>query len=262
MDAADTIGGFVGDAMTTSSAPPPRGPQVVDVQTIDRRGYWVAKRLLDVVVALALLVAVSPVALLIAVAIRLDSRGPVVYRQRRLHARRLRTDDGWVWVTESFTLLKFRTMVADADSAIHRDYMRAYLSGDLDALAALRPERHEGESFRPADDPRVTRVGRWLRRLSLDELPQLWNVVRGDMSLVGPRPPLGYEVELYQPHQLRRLAGPCGMTGWAQIRGRTTIDFDEMVRLDLEYMGRSSVRFDLKVLLLTIPAVLSMRGAD
>jgi lipopolysaccharide/colanic/teichoic acid biosynthesis glycosyltransferase len=251
------------------SDPPPPTPdapdvvvQVVDVQADRRRGYHLAKRIIDVAIASVALLALLPLAVVIAVAIRLDSPGAVIYRQERMHARRLRTAHGWAWVAEPFTLLKFRTMTANADTSLHRDYITAYLQGDADHLASLRPGRQDGDSYRPAVDPRVTRVGRWLRRTSLDELPQLWNVVRGDMSLVGPRPPLPYETDLYQPHHLRRLGGPCGITGWAQVRGRTSIDFEETVRLDLEYMARSSVAFDLRVLLLTLPAVMSMRGAD
>lgn len=239
-----------------------RPPRIVDLQPDLRLGYLRVKRVLDVVIAGVTIVLLSPVALLVALAIRLEGPGPVVFRQERLHARRLRTDQGWAWVTEPFTLLKFRTMAVDADPALHREYMRAYVAGDTDRLGALHPDRADGDSYRPSHDPRVTRVGRWLRRLSLDELPQLLNVLRGDMSLVGPRPPLAYESDDYEPHQLRRLASPCGMTGWAQVRGRTAIDFESLVRLDLEYLERRSVAFDLWILLLTIPTVLSMKGAD
>lgn len=240
----------------------PRPPRIVDLQHDPRPAYLAWKRVVDVLLASVALALLAPVAVLVAAAIRLEGPGPVVFRQERLHARRLRTEQGWAWVTEPFTLFKFRTMVVDADTAPHREYMRAYVTGDVDRLVALRPDRGDGESFRPSHDPRVTRVGRWLRRSSLDEIPQLVNVLRGDMSLVGPRPPLAYESDDYLPHQLRRLAAPCGMTGWAQVRGRTAIDFEELVRLDLEYLDQRSLALDLWILVLTIPTVLSMRGAD
>jgi lipopolysaccharide/colanic/teichoic acid biosynthesis glycosyltransferase len=224
--------------------------------------YPAVKRGLDVVFAAVLLVVAAPLIALIALAIKVDSPGPVIFAHERIGARRVRDGDRWVWRLETFTMLKFRTMRAGAESALHRDYMAAYLAGDHERLKALRPGRKNGDSYRPASDPRITRVGRLLRKLSLDELPQLWNVLRGDMSLVGPRPPLPYEVEMYEPHYLARLASRPGLTGWAQVRGRTTIGMEETVRLDLEYIARRSVLFDVRILLLTIPVVLLQRGAD
>jgi lipopolysaccharide/colanic/teichoic acid biosynthesis glycosyltransferase len=140
--------------------------------------------------------------------------------------------------------------------------MTAYLAGDEARLDALRPGRKAGESFRPANDPRVTRVGAFLRKTSLDELPQLWNVLKGEMSLVGPRPPLPYEVELYEDQHLVRLASRPGITGWAQVKGRTGIRFKDLVRLDLDYIERRSILLDLWILLITIPVVVSTKGAD
>jgi lipopolysaccharide/colanic/teichoic acid biosynthesis glycosyltransferase len=233
-----------------------------DLAHVGGRGYLVTKRVLDVVLSGALLMLVSPVLLLVAVAIKLDDPGPAVFAQERVRGRRVRKDGASTWVLQPFTIYKFRTMRTDADPSVHRDYMKAYLAGDEERLSALRPGRREGDSYRPADDPRVTRVGAILRRLSLDELPQLWNVLRGDMSLVGPRPPLPYEVEMYQGHYLQRLASRPGITGWAQVRGRTTIGMEQTVRLDLEYIARQSIWLDLKILLLTIPVVLMQRGAD
>lgn len=225
-------------------------------------GYRAAKRVLDVVVASLALVLLSPLLLALAVAIRLESPGPAIFRQRRIGGRWVRGNDERTWALVPFTLYKFRTMHVDADESIHRDYMAAYLAGDDQRLRTLRPERRNGESFKPANDARITRVGRILRKLSLDELPQLWNVVRGDMSLVGPRPPLPYEVEMYQARHLRRLASPPGLTGLAQVRGRAAIGVDDLVRLDLEYLERRSMWLDLKILVLTVPAVVTARGAD
>jgi lipopolysaccharide/colanic/teichoic acid biosynthesis glycosyltransferase len=233
-----------------------------DVAYVGGSGYHVAKRALDVVLSGALLMLVSPVLLLVALAIKLDDAGPAIFAQERVRGRRVRQDGAWTWILQPFTIYKFRTMRMDADPSLHRNYMKAYLTGDEERLSALRPGRREGDSYRPAHDPRVTRVGPILRRLSLDELPQLWNVLRGDMSLVGPRPPLPYEVEMYEGHYLRRLASRPGITGWAQVRGRTTIGMEQTVRLDLEYIARQSLWLDLKILLLTVPVVLMQRGAD
>ena len=223
--------------------------------------YIVGKRVVDIVLAAAALIIVSPVLLLTIVLIKLDDHGPAFYRQERIRARRVRRDGGWTWVIEPFTLLKFRTMIEDADPDLHRRYMEAYIAGDEDRLDTLRPGRRPGESHRPID-PRVTRVGTILRRSSIDELPQLWNVLKGDMSLVGPRPPMRYEVELYDQRALQRFAARSGMTGWTQVNGRAAIGYDEGIALDLDYLERRSLAFDLWILLLTIPAVLTRKGAD
>jgi lipopolysaccharide/colanic/teichoic acid biosynthesis glycosyltransferase len=233
-----------------------------DVAHAGGLGYHVAKRVLDVVLSGALLLLASPLFLLVALAIKLDDAGPAVFAQERVRGRRVRKDGAWTWIVQPFTMYKFRTMRMDADPSLHQTYMQAYLAGDEERLTVLRPGRKEGDSYRPAVDPRVTRVGAILRHLSLDELPQLWNVLRGDMSLVGPRPPLPYEVEMYQGHHLPRLASRPGITGWAQVRGRTTIGMEQTVQLDLEYIARQSIWLDLKILLLTVPVVLMQRGAE
>jgi lipopolysaccharide/colanic/teichoic acid biosynthesis glycosyltransferase len=139
--------------------------------------------------------------------------------------------------------------------------MAAYITGDEERMALLQGDGSEPGSYKLTCDPRVTRLGALLRRFSLDELPQLWDIIKGDMTLVGPRPPLPYEVELYDDRHLRRMAGTPGLTGWWQVRGRCETDFEEMVDLDLEYVDRQSIWFDLKVLALTLPAVISRRGA-
>jgi len=206
--------------------------------------YPVVKRLVDVMVASALLVALSVVLLVCAVAIRLDSPGPVFFRQRRVGER-----------GRPFTMLKFRTMRVDADQATHREYAASFIRGQ-----ASRQGAGGAEVYKLVRDHRVTRVGRWLRRTSLDELPQLFNVLKGEMSLVGPRPPIPYEVEHYQPTHKQRLAVTPGITGLWQVRGRSNTTFEEMVALDLEYIRRRSLILDLRILLATIPAVLSTRG--
>jgi lipopolysaccharide/colanic/teichoic acid biosynthesis glycosyltransferase len=236
-----------------------RGVHEVRRHSGERRAYFAGKRGFDVVVASLALVLLLPVLLGVAAWVRIDSGGPVLFRQQRIRGRRR---DAGTWDLESFTLYKFRTMVPDADPGLHRDYITAYIRSDDAQLAALRPERRDGESFRPGHDPRVTRAGRVLRALSLDELPQLLNVLKGDMSLVGPRPPLAYEVELYSERDALRLTTPQGITGWAQVKGRASVGFQDLVRRDLEYLERQSFGFDLKVMFLTVPAVLSRRGAD
>jgi lipopolysaccharide/colanic/teichoic acid biosynthesis glycosyltransferase len=215
---------------------------------------------MDIVGACILLVLVSPLLAIVPIAIRLDSKGPALFGQQRIRGRQI--DGGPDWALETFRLYKFRTMVADADPSIHQHYIEAYIARNEAELAALRPGRGNGESYRPLRDPRVTRVGAVLRKLSLDELPQLWNVLRGDMSLVGPRPPLPYEVALYGERELQRLTTPQGITGLAQVRGRCSIGFDDLVHYDLEYMSSQSMWLDLWVLALTLPVVLSRRGAD
>jgi exopolysaccharide biosynthesis polyprenyl glycosylphosphotransferase len=195
-----------------------------------------AKRLLDVALSLLTLGVGLPLVLLIAAAIKVTSGGSVLFRQTRcgLNGRR-------------FTLYKFRTMVHDAEDR-------------REALMHLNEMR--GPTFKLSHDPRVTRLGRLLRKFSLDELPQLWNVLRGDMSLVGPRPPIPEEVAQYKRWQRRRLSMKPGLTCLWQISGRNNLDFDRWMELDLQYIDSWSPMLDFKILLKTIPAVLSGRGAS
>jgi exopolysaccharide biosynthesis polyprenyl glycosylphosphotransferase len=193
------------------------------------------KRAADLVLTSFALVALSPVLLGVMAAIKLDSRGPVFYRQKRVGK------DG-----EYFWMLKFRSMCVDADKK----------------LAELRARNEAtGPLFKMRDDPRVTRVGRFIRRWSLDELPQLFNVMRGEMSLVGPRPPLPSEVDQYEDWQYGRLRAVPGLTGLWQVSGRSEVPFHDMVRLDLHYIRNWSLSLDLEIMLRTIPAVLTNRGA-
>jgi lipopolysaccharide/colanic/teichoic acid biosynthesis glycosyltransferase len=228
-------------------------------EATDRRspGYFIAKRLLDIFVVLFMGLCIGLVVPLIALAIKIDSRGPVIYRQERIRGRRIRKNGGWVWTLEPFTFYKFRTMATGAPSAIHRKYMSAYIAGDTDALSQMA----DGTTYKLTADPRITRVGRFLRKLSIDELPQLWNVLIGDMSLVGPRPPLRYEVDLYDERHLRRMQSASGLTGWWQINGRCETSFEEMVALDLDYIDQGSLWLDMRILARTIPTVLTGRGA-
>ncbi|MGH8984195.1 MAG: peptidoglycan bridge formation glycyltransferase FemA/FemB family protein [Acidimicrobiia bacterium] len=200
------------------------------------------KRILDVALASALLAVLSPLLALVAVAIRLTGRGPVLFRQERIG-----------WKGRPFTLLKFRTMVPvnDDDDCALREIIELELSG-------LRVP--EDGSFKLGNDPRITRLGRWLRRTSIDELPQLINVVRAEMSLVGPRPALPWEVELFPPEYRRRTDVPPGITGLWQVSGRSLLTTPEMLRLDLEYVNTRSIRLDLSILGRTIPVVVRGDG--
>jgi lipopolysaccharide/colanic/teichoic acid biosynthesis glycosyltransferase len=193
------------------------------------------KRCFDILGAAIALVVTSPLLLIAALAIRLESRGPILYRSTRIGRG-----------GRPFTFLKLRSMVNDADR--HRHRLRHLNEAD-------------GPVFKISNDPRVTRVGRFLRITSIDEIPQFVNVLRGDMSLVGPRPPIPEEVEQYEAWQLRRLDVRPGITCLWQISGRSRIGFQEWMRLDLEYIRNQSFALDLKILLRTIPAVLSREGA-
>jgi exopolysaccharide production protein ExoY len=215
----------------------------------------VCKRLFDVVVALALVVLLAPVLALIALLILLDTSGPIFFVHERIGARwRLR--NGHVgWEPRRFRFYKFRSMVANADDAVHRAHIEAFVQGRKADNA--RP----GAAFKLAGDPRITRVGAILRRSSLDELPQLFNVLKGDMSLVGPRPVPEYEVECYGPSDWERLNALPGITGLWQVNGRADVTFAEMIELDVEYVRARSLLLDLKILARTIPAVVGGRGA-
>ncbi|HLU53563.1 MAG TPA: sugar transferase [Acidimicrobiia bacterium] len=202
-----------------------------------------AKRAMDVVVAGIALTALGPLMLLIGAAVRLTSRGPALFRQERVGLR-----------GEPFTMLKFRSMVVDNDDSAHRELCTRQLLGDEDSAA-------EDGVFKLDDDPRVTAVGRWLRRLSLDELPQLINVLRGDMSIVGPRPALQWEVDLYPPRHLRRLAVRPGITGLWQVSGRNRLSMLEMLDLDVRYVDDWSLWGDIMILLATPAALLRGDGA-
>lgn len=224
--------------------------QMTGVRTVPetgnvQEGYIAVKRLIDVSFSVLALFVAAPVLLFIALSIKLDSPGPVLFRQTRVGKR-----------GKTFTFYKFRTMVHNADSAIHRQYVQSLIRQQ--SAAGGQPA---APVYKMARDPRITRVGAWLRRTSLDELPQFFNVLKGEMSLVGPRPPVPYEVQEYQEWHLSRLAALPGITGLWQVRGRSRVTFDEMVRMDIEYITHQSLWLDLKILVLTIPAVLAGHGA-
>jgi lipopolysaccharide/colanic/teichoic acid biosynthesis glycosyltransferase len=218
--------------------------------------YFACKRFVDVVFALLLLVVLSPILALLVLSIRLDTPGPALFTQRRVGARRRLLDGGTVWELHEFSVYKFRSMIHNADQAAHQQYIKAFVDGRVDVSKA------GGSAYKLTHDPRITRVGRLLRRTSLDELPQLLNVLKGDMSLVGPRPVPTYEVWEYQARHYERLAALPGITGIWQVRGRCQVPFEEMIRMDIEYVRTKSMWLDVRLLLWTVPAVLSGRGAE
>jgi len=220
----------------------------IDSDRRNRRLYFASKRALDVFLASVGLIIAAPLLLAIAVAIKLDSRGPVLFKQMRIGKG-----------GHPFTFYKFRSMYHNADAEIHRQYVQALIGNKVPNPSA---DRGSGSQYKINGDPRVTRVGYVLRRTSLDELPQLINVIKGDMSLVGPRPPLPYEVAEYDERHFGRLAAVPGLTGWWQVRGRSRVPFEEMVQMDLYYIAQQSFWLDLKIIALTIPAVISCKGAE
>ncbi len=230
-------------------------------RSLSRSWYFGMKRLLDVSIVLVSALFMVPILLVLGLVIKLDSSGPIFFKQERIRSRRRKIDGEWRWEFEPFTFYKLRTMQADTDVKLHRDYIAAYIASDEEQMAELTPGLKEKDTYKITHDPRVTRIGRALRKLSIDEMPQVWNVLKGDMSLVGPRPPIRYEFEMYEEWQSHRLASLTGITGWWQVNGRAETSFEEMVQLDIEYIRRQSFWLDLKILFLTIPAVISRKGA-
>jgi exopolysaccharide biosynthesis polyprenyl glycosylphosphotransferase len=201
----------------------------------ENRFYHILKRGTDILIALFLLVLFLPIIPVVTLLIKLDSPGPIFFKQKRVGKN-----------GKNFNFYKFRSMVSGAESVL----------GALKPLSGV-----DGPVFKIKDDPRITRVGRFLRRSSLDELPQLLNVLKGEMSIVGPRPNLPCEVSQYLPWQKRRLEVTPGITCFWQIAGRSHIGFQEWMRLDLEYVRKRSYVTDLKIMLKTVPAVIARKGA-
>lgn len=224
----------------------PRGPDVFPDSPPGagpRRSYLAAKRVVDILGSVIAIGLFSPIMLGAAIAVKLTSKGPVLFRQRRVgrHGR-------------TFQMLKFRSMRCETDESMHKEFVARFIGG-----------RAEGERpglYKIVKDPRLTPIGEFLRRTSIDELPQFFNVLLGEMSIVGPRPPIPYEVERYSPwHRRRLMSVKPGITGLWQVTGRSRVTFDEMVRLDLEYTRTWSPWLDLRIILKTPRAVLGGSGA-
>ena len=211
------------------------------------RASDIAMRALDILVAGPALLVLSPLLLVVAILVRLDSRGPAIFRQERI-GRGLRP----------FRVVKFRTMGHGVSPEAHRAYVEQMIREDSAAEEGQAP----GPMMKLQRDPRITKIGHFLRRTSIDELPQLWNVLRGEMSLVGPRPPIQYEVDAYPARAYRRFAVRPGLTGLWQVSGRSLVSFAEMIDLDTEYVERRSLLLNLKIIFLTIPTVLHGKGAE
>lgn len=224
------------------------GMPVIRVRgSVDDAKPYALKRAFDIVGSAALLLASLPVMAVLGLIIRLTSPGPVFYKQTRVGRSGV-----------PFEFLKLRSMVMNRDASIHSEYVRAFINGTAEAVAA-GPDG--AMVFKRVDDPRITPVGRFIRKFSLDEIPQFWNVFRGDMSLVGPRPPLPYEVSEYDDWHSLRLTVPCGVTGLWQTEGRSRVSFDEMILQDLMYAQNMRLLVDVKLCLKTVPATLLGDGA-
>jgi exopolysaccharide biosynthesis polyprenyl glycosylphosphotransferase len=222
-------------------------PDLLEVEQKKRLSLLI-KRTMDIVGSVIALVVLSPVFLVLAVVVKLTSQGPVFFRQERIGR-----------YGSLFTFLKFRSMHVSTDAGIHQEFVRNFIAGKKDMPAG---EGDKAPVYKITNDPRVTRIGRFMRRTSLDELPQFWNVLIGEMSLVGPRPPIPYEIEAYDVwHRRRLLEARPGITGLWQVHGRSKTTFDEMVRLDLRYSRTWSPLLDIKILLKTPRAVFSGDGA-
>jgi lipopolysaccharide/colanic/teichoic acid biosynthesis glycosyltransferase len=233
-----------------NGTPTPRDLQpFLAAEPMDRRDRaYPLKRMLDILGAMVAVCLLGPLMLVVAAAVALSSRGPVIFKQTRV-------GKGGV----PFTFYKFRSMRTNADDSIHRDFVASLIKSD----EAAGPATGSPSTFKIKADPRVTPIGRFIRKTSIDELPQLLNVLKGDMSLVGPRPPIPYEAAQYQPWHLRRLVSvKPGMTGIWQVEGRSRVPFNEMVRMDLRYIRECSLALDMKLLWKTVAVVCRGAGAE
>jgi lipopolysaccharide/colanic/teichoic acid biosynthesis glycosyltransferase len=221
----------------------------VDVAPIQKtisisQSYQRTKRILDIMFTLLILLPLCIVIAVVAVFIRIDSAGPILFRQKRVGRNGV-----------EFNILKFRSMYINSDDSRHREAIAKFMKGQR-----LGESAANNLSYKDADDPRVTKVGRFLRKTSIDELPQFFNVLRGEMTLVGPRPPLPYEVDCYSPHEMLRLSGKPGLTGPWQVYARSQVPFQHMVEMDIDYLQRQTLWEDLKLIALTVPVMVQGRG--
>jgi lipopolysaccharide/colanic/teichoic acid biosynthesis glycosyltransferase len=213
-----------------------------------RRPTYPLKRALDIVGAIVGLVLLSPLMLAVAIAVAFSSPGPIIFRQSRVGRRGV-----------PFVFYKFRSMRTDSDDRIHREFVENLIKGEHEKV---NQQDAANPYYKMKADPRITAVGAFIRRTSIDEIPQFFNVLKGDMSLVGPRPPVAYEAKAYQSWHLRRvLEAKPGITGPWQVHGRSRVSFDEMVRMDLQYVQQASFRLDIMLLLKTVKVVLLRHGA-
>jgi lipopolysaccharide/colanic/teichoic acid biosynthesis glycosyltransferase len=222
--------------------------------------YYISKRALDIIVSLIALLVLIPLIALVAILIKLDTRGPIIFVQERVGSRRMVQNHATYWKRVAFRCYKFRTMVCNADQSLHRSYVKALINNDCEGMAELQGDATQIRKL--THDPRITRVGRILRKCSIDEIPQFVNVIRGEMSLVGPRPAIPYEVEMYKPWHHRRLEAKPGITGLWQVTARSTASFDEMINIDIQYIKQQSFWLDILIIVKTPLAVFSCKGAN
>jgi lipopolysaccharide/colanic/teichoic acid biosynthesis glycosyltransferase len=225
----------------------------------NRNVYYTVKRMMDFLLALILLILLSPLMLLVAILIFVYSPGPVLFKQERVGAKRKLHGSHYRWERANFQCYKFRTMKVNADTSVHQAYIKALIENDEAEMTAMQGVPTQPRKL--VNDSRIIRPGKLLRKLSLDELPQFWNVLIGDMSLIGPRPAIPYEVEMYKNWHLRRLEAQPGITGLQQVTARCTAEFDQQVLLDIEYVEKQSLWLDLKIILKTPLAIISTKGA-
>lgn len=238
------------------SSTPPLGTSVAKIlPPRETTAYHYSKRALDLILVGASLLFLLPLMSVIAILIRVDSPGPVFYRQQRVGTKRSIRNGKVDWEIANFSIFKFRSMYTDTDDAIHQEHVRAWINGELE-------NDDSGAAAKVKNDPRITRMGHFIRKTSLDELPQLFNILRGEMSLVGPRPVPEYEVAQYRPEDYVRLEALPGLTGLWQVMGRGEVSFEEMMELDTEYVRTCSIWKDISIILRTVPAVLSGSGAE
>ena len=230
---------------------------VVEKRTV----YTLTKRMMDILISVSLLIVLSPLMILIWILIRFSSPGPVFFVQKRVGGKRFLFGNMACWRKVTFPCYKFRTMYVNSDSSIHQAYIKALIENNIQEMSNLQGGENTS-IHKLVNDARITPVGKILRKISLDELPQLWNVLRGDMSLVGPRPAIPYEVEMYKPWYKRRLEAQPGITGLQQVEARCTTDFDRQVQLDIDYIERQSILQDIMIMIKTPFVILSTKGAE
>lgn len=224
-----------------------------------RYAYYLFKRIFDLITAILLIIILSPLFVLVALGILIYSPGPIFFIQRRVGSKSKLINGHYQWQKVEFDCYKFRTMKINADPSTHKAYVQALIENDQERMDAIQGETTETRKL--IHDPRITRPGAFLRKFSLDELPQLWNVLKGDMSLVGPRPAIPYELEFFKPWHFQRFEAKPGITGLQQVNARCNIEFDQQIAYDLDYIKNQSLWLDIRIILKTPLVVITTKGA-
>lgn len=234
-------------SMATAQENAGSGSESSQLYKVRKIKTYKSKRVLDLIAAFVGLILAAPLAGVISLLIRLSSPGPIVFKQTRIGK------DG-----KEFQFYKFRSMRVNCDDTPHREYIKLFIEGNEEELKKLQSGK---KLYKMTSDNRITPVGKFLRRTSLDELPQLLNVFKGEMSMVGPRPHIPYEVDMYKDWHRRRLNGTPGITGWWQIHGRSRVTFDDSVKMDIWYLEHQSLILDIRIMFRTITKAIVGRGA-